>query len=107
MSEELRPCMWCGGQLKRGAIGSKKFIECQNMQCAMTLAYPTEQCDEDNAFCWKEIDRLKSELAAALKRAEEAEKWRDAYREVAFDVLGTPTYKEIDAEAQKIMEKKL
>lgn len=67
MSDELKPCPFCGFHepiFREGCVG------CRNSGCVGVFHFIPDR-DWQNAYCWKQIDRLeaeKRELVEALSK---------------------------------------
>lgn len=80
MSEELKPCLFCGRISVVTAVhGSPEALKCINPDCVIFCdLFPSEKWN--SAYCWKElskrdevIKKLREHLAAIIKEIETAE----------------------------------
>lgn len=75
MSEELQPCPFCGKAGKEWIDNGAKVYGCSDYENCNRPRPINELKDSWNkAYCWKEIDSLKSKLAIAEEALERIEK---------------------------------
>jgi len=80
MSEELKPCFFCGNSLTitDSLTWKGNFVKC--IKCVSTYEISPEKYN--SAYCWKEIERLEKQLKDASESYEANMK---AYR-IALEV---------------------
>ena len=85
MSEELRPCPFCGNK----GIKDENLVTCPTVGDDSCCATSTIE-EWQNAWCWKEIDRLE----------QQNEKMREEFRTIRF-VTSDPAVIELTERALK------
>lgn len=65
--KELRPCPFCGFH---DPINSKDYIGCRNSGCSLVFQFFIKTNEWQNAYCWKRIESLETELKKAVEALE-------------------------------------
>ena len=70
MSDEIKPCPFCGGEITKDY--DEEIAECNWIQCSLTKEM--HESTWNNAYCWKELDRLRALNERYKKALEDFEK---------------------------------